>query len=132
MDFERIRSFVTGKSKQEREEEKKVYKKIRSDSNQAYLKAKKEQALRFARQKAKLETDYKIKRLKSSYSNPYGSSSIFPQSSSILGTSMFGQAPVRAKVPRVKYKTVYKKVMVRSRPRRMIRPAPAYSSSIWG
>lgn len=66
---EKLTNFVTGKSTEERAKEKAAYAEIKTAQREAYLAAKKDQAIRLARSKAQIETDASISKIRRQY-NP--------------------------------------------------------------
>lgn len=80
---DKIVDAVTGRTAQEREAEKKTYAEIRALQREAYLKAKKENAVKLARHKATAETNARIRKINEYYapkkqtiSSPFGGGSL--------------------------------------------------------
>lgn len=66
--IEGLKTLVTGKNKQEREEDAKYISEARREIQKATLEARKENALRLAKEKERLKADAQLKRLNESYS----------------------------------------------------------------
>lgn len=92
---EKLTSFVTGKNKIEREQERAANSQIKKVQASAYYKAREQQAIKVAQAKAQFEAKQQIakfNRKPQSYSAPIGSGS--------FGLGGFGSAPSRKKTKR--------------------------------
>lgn len=68
--LDRVTEIVTGKTKQERAEEARALRGIRRDSRREYLEAKRKESLTLARERARIEREHAVKKLRNRQRSP--------------------------------------------------------------